>query len=378
MKKFLHNLLAAFIVISVFTGVHPVQAQAAVKMTIPSKIRCDVGMEYMGGISSQLEKGDTIKNVKSSSSNFLAVANTRSGGDDTESYMYLYFYAKKEGIYTLKWDVYKSNGEKRRSYSVKIYAQRGFWANSVIDSITVDGKKVKIKTGEFNNNLIAKEERCGTDIDLEGYNYGYGTGYFFETSKKDTVIKFTLKKDLRISRISYADSSDLISEAIKYTNFKNGTKIKVGSSCLVFRIEFRDSFDGKNHTSYCWLNYKYDPSRTVEDFTVSVNGKKIAARTLSYFMHGGTAFTSKKSGKVKFTLTGDLAGAEITDIQVTTYDKKGRVNSRTFKNGANLVFSKGWYKEDNDRTPYAETEFNISYKINDQNGSLMFSLYSPF
>lgn len=86
-------------------------------------------------------KGDTIANLKSSSSNLL----TRQTYKDVKaeegyfhSHVGIGIYAKKSGTYTVTFDILDENGKKKSTEKVKVYAD----ANQPIKSVTFGGKKI--------------------------------------------------------------------------------------------------------------------------------------------------------------------------------------------------------------------------------------------
>lgn len=143
-KRISSLLLALLMVITVFAVPAPVSA--AERGSVPTKVRVyptsydDSAIEF-----NYANPGDQIKNLKSSSKN-LVVKQTYQQ-EESEAHAYttpsnyarIGVYAKKEGKYTVSFDIYSKDGSvKRSSHKVTVYAK----SDSPVSSIKLDGKSI--------------------------------------------------------------------------------------------------------------------------------------------------------------------------------------------------------------------------------------------
>ncbi|MCI8483267.1 MAG: hypothetical protein HFH41_02875 [Lachnospiraceae bacterium] len=208
-KRILSLVLAAVMCCGMGFAVSGTEAEAAAKVTVPKVIRCGVGMRKTQTITINMPgKDDKIKNVKvyegSKKTKNLVVKETyryRYSGTGTTSTTYpstsnLTFYAKKEGVYKIKFDVYKTKTARRSSHTITVRAKEH--GDSIIQGVTLDGQNI-----------------------WDPYN-----PYSHYTTKKSGKLKFTLADGCKIKKItvSYPDKKG----KTQYKSIKNGKKVTFG------------------------------------------------------------------------------------------------------------------------------------------------------
>lgn len=142
-KRMSGLILALLMVITLFAV--PTPAYAAERGNVPSKVRVyaksytDNAIEF-----NYANAGDQLKNLKSSSKN-LVVKQTyhreesAAYSSNAQNYANIGVYAKKEGKYTVSFDIYSKDGSvKRSSHKVTVYAKN----DSPVSSIKIDGKSI--------------------------------------------------------------------------------------------------------------------------------------------------------------------------------------------------------------------------------------------
>lgn len=144
MKKFSCMALAFLMLITVFGVPTTVSAAETAKRSVPKKVRIysDVYDNYAIEFD-YANAGDQIKNLKTSSKNLVArqtrqnsasEENSTSADDNSAD---IGLYAKKEGQYTVSFDIYSRDGSiKRSSHKVTVYAKN----DSPVKSIKLAGK----------------------------------------------------------------------------------------------------------------------------------------------------------------------------------------------------------------------------------------------
>jgi hypothetical protein len=230
MKYFLGRIITAIVLIGIIASTHPVAAQAAAA-TVQSKVRCGVGMKHHDSLTVNLtEDTDYIENLRTSSK-YLTVKCTYQSGSAEEPYAEITFYATKKGTYTMKFDVYKANGKKRKSYSVKVYASG---SGNALQTIAINGKKIAINST-----------------------------YSHYTAAKSAKIKFGLATGCKIKKITVYQYDQ--NGEHQTSIFKNGSNITFGKygysaeytskswsrslfAYTEFEITYYDSFDKQTHT----------------------------------------------------------------------------------------------------------------------------------
>lgn len=149
MKRFkkISSMILALVLATAMTvalmAVPAIPVAAADTGSVPSKVRIYSGYYDNYAIQfSYKNPGDKIKHLKTSSKNLVARQTYHS--EYSESYsptfagrVQIGLYAKKEGKYTVTFDIYSKNGKvKRGSHKVTVYAKN----DSPFRSITLDGK----------------------------------------------------------------------------------------------------------------------------------------------------------------------------------------------------------------------------------------------
>lgn len=168
------------------------------------------------------EKGDRIKNLKSSSAN-LKIMETYYSYSKSENQSIISYYAKKTGTYKITFDVYKADNKKRSSHSVTVYANK-FQGNWKID-------------GKYYNKW-------------SGYG-GYNGNVTYYTTASAGKIAFVLPKGCKLSKLE--KWYDTASGKTVTTKISNGAKIPYNRSSssitasTTFRATYKDTYTNKTY-----------------------------------------------------------------------------------------------------------------------------------
>lgn len=207
-KRISSLILALLMVITLFAV--PTPTYAAERGGVPSKVRVYSGSYTDNAIAfNYANPGDQIKNLKSSSSNLVVKQTYQREESNTystssENYAQIGVYAKKEGKYTVSFDIYSKDGSaKRSSHKVTVFAKN----DSPVSSIKLDGKniwdadsnsafttkksaklsikmakgytlkKIVIRTYDKDGKTVEKEVKNNKKITLGKYGYSYSYNY---------------------------------------------------------------------------------------------------------------------------------------------------------------------------------------------------------
>ncbi|MDO4633130.1 MAG: hypothetical protein Q4B01_04665 [Eubacteriales bacterium] len=206
-RKTWYSLMAVMIFLILLTGAVSVQA-APVKA--PKKVH--ISVQSVGSFTvTYSQPGDHIKNLKSGSKMLV----TKVGGHCVDYYYgsdgstgsegQISLYAKKPGTYTVKFDVYNKNGQKRSSHKVKVYATAG----GVIKEVKINGKS--------SYPAFTTASRVKVKIKLNA-------------SYKLKSLAYSVRYKTSAAEDPDADGSDDISEKydrISYKKFSNGGIVKL-------------------------------------------------------------------------------------------------------------------------------------------------------
>lgn len=206
-KRISSLILALLMVITVFALPTPVAA--AERGSVPSKVRVYSGSYDNTAISfNYVNAGDQIKNLKSSSKNLIVKQTYQREESESYSsttpsnYAQIGVYAKKEGTYTVSFDIYSKDGSvKRSSHKVKVYAKndspvssiklggKSLWESSSAFTTMKSGKlsikmasgytlkKITIRTYDKNGKTVEKVVKNNKKITLGQYGYSYSYDY---------------------------------------------------------------------------------------------------------------------------------------------------------------------------------------------------------
>ena len=214
-KKMSCMFLALLMVITVLAV--PTPAAAAERGGVPTKVRIYPGSYDNNAIEfNYVNSGDQIKNIKSSSNNLIAKqtyqreeSEAHSDYSTSSNYAQIGLYAKKEGKYKVKFDIYSKDGTvKRSSHTVTVFAK----SDAAVKSITLDGKdiwdannssafttkksaklsvkmssgytlkKITIRTYDKDGKSVEKVVKNNKKITLGQYGYAYSYNYQSEYS----------------------------------------------------------------------------------------------------------------------------------------------------------------------------------------------------
>ena len=159
LKKLSCLLLALALAFGVL-AVPSMPVQAAAKATVPKKVRIWRGGHNDYGISVKYaNSGDQIKHLKSSSKSLVVkwTEHSEATGSQSDSDYYkqasIGLYAKKDGTYIVKFDIYSKDGKtKRSSHKVTVYAR----SDSPSKSIKFAGKDIPSYTTKKKGKLSVK------------------------------------------------------------------------------------------------------------------------------------------------------------------------------------------------------------------------------
>lgn len=206
MKKLIAIVLMFVMVVTVF----PTSTVAAEKDSIPTKVR--MYGEHWNDRAIDIELADTtqtIGNVKTDSKNAYADVTAISVSvqdDEKKNEVSIGVYAKKEGTYTISFDILDADGKKVSTKKVKVYAYNDY----VVKNISLEGKEKNT--------------------------------YFL--NKKSGKVKVTLSSGNKIKKLEYGVYStpelyyNTTRNDVIYKTFKNGSKITYGSNPDYYGYEY--------------------------------------------------------------------------------------------------------------------------------------------
>lgn len=204
-KKISSMVLALAMAITLM-AVPNATVSAADRGSIPSKIRIYPGNYDNYAIEfSYKNAGDQIKNLKTNNKNLIARQTahreeSEAYSSDPDNYASIGLYAKKEGKYTVSFDIYSKNGKvKRSSHKVTVYAK----SDSPVNYVKLDGKytwdysmmtqksaklsvkmakgytlkSIQIRTYDKNGKEVVKKVKNNQKITLGQYGYSYSYSY---------------------------------------------------------------------------------------------------------------------------------------------------------------------------------------------------------
>ena len=206
---------------------------ATTKDTVPAKIRIYSGVYDNSAISFDYDNaGDQVKNVKTNSKNLIArqtrqeSASEEYAKDSDLSYnsAQIGLYAKKEGKYTVSFDVYSSDGTtKRNSYKVTVFAKN----DSPFTDIKYAGQS------------------------LFSYNSSYSSSQEIVT-KSSGKLSIKMAKGYKLKKIEVITRDKAGNEVVKVV--KNNKKIKLGEYPYSYSYEYQSSYNPQYWRSY-WYKY---------------------------------------------------------------------------------------------------------------------------
>jgi len=251
-KRFKSFICAVLALVLVFGGVVVLPAQevsAVTKLTYQKKVRSGVGVEFMGSFTVYfVNKGDKIKNLKSSSKN-LVVKPTyiRSGYADGENFYATYsLFAKKKGTYKVTFDVYNAANKKIASKKkITVYADG---TGKVIESVKLDGKEIK----QNYSNSAYTTKKAGK------VKFAYGKGIdvlSIKVEKYDKKSVFVPKsfgngKKVTFGTYAYGSTST-------YTSYYSGNSTSTSKEMYAptrFAINYYDTYSKEEFTTYYYIN----------------------------------------------------------------------------------------------------------------------------
>lgn len=203
MKKVM-KLFSLLLVFAMLVTLLPSTASAESKDNIPTKVRLFEKTNERAIFIELADATQTIDNIKTNSKNLYAMLTGfdkyYEEGIDTDeannknSY-YIGLRSKKDGSYTVSFDILDKSGKKVETKKIKVYAY-----GSPVKSVTFDGKKI-------------------------AYN---------KLTGKSAKVKVTLNKDNKIDKLEYGvykivKDGDISSIEEVYKSFKNGSKITFGT-----------------------------------------------------------------------------------------------------------------------------------------------------
>lgn len=221
-KKLLGYVLAFVICFTAISSVNVIPAQAATKVTVPSNVRCGVGMNHYSSFSVYLIAGtDTVKITSITKSkkktSDLVIKRTSKNYSYSNPYETFSFYAKTAGTYKVKLAVYKGK-IKRTERVVTVYAEG---TGSIFSNVTLNGKKINTPDSE----------------------------YSYYTSAKKGKVKFSLAKGCKIKeiKVSFYDQNG----NLKTKKFRNGSTITFGKVGYSYTSD--DDYETKN--MFAWTEF---------------------------------------------------------------------------------------------------------------------------
>lgn len=208
-KRILSLVLAAVMCCGMGVAVNGTEAEAAAKVSVPKVVRCDVGMNKSQSVYISMPgKDDRVKNIrvykengKTKTRDLVVKETSRYHYSNSEGMTYpstsnLTYYAKKAGVYKIKFDVYKTKKARRSTHTITVRAKEN--GSSIIQAVTLDGQNI-----------------------WDPHNT-----YSHYTTKKSGKIKFGLADGCKIKKItmSYTDQKG----KSHYKTIKNGKKVTFG------------------------------------------------------------------------------------------------------------------------------------------------------
>ena len=200
---------------------------------------------------------------------------------------------------------------------------------------------------------VPSNVRCGVGMQWSG-------GFYVDfVAKGDYIAKLKSSSKNLVVKVTYAKKSN--SDPYAYVTFyakKKGT----------YKIKFNVNNGKSKRTSRTVKVHAAGTNLMIDK--VTINGKAVKAQGSALNEH----FTTKKNGKVKFTMP---KGCKIKKIQVVKYDQNGNSVPKNFKNGKKVTFGtvgesynnsypntyNSYYSYDTwGRSMWAVTQFNITYR----------------
>lgn len=244
LRKLQSIMLALALVLGLVT-VSSSNAFAANSKVIPKAVHIYTQSVDDSAINLSLaEAGDKIKDIKTSSTNLIAKQtqyNTSSSSQEGTR-VNIGLYAKKDGKYSLTFNIYNKTGEKKESATITVYANKDHAVKSVtfqdkkIEGLqTVESGKVKVtmntgyklvkleygveksskdESGNINSDTVYKEFKSGDTIRLGTEAYKSSSSYSYDESDGSKYFNEYLYTSLFAYthiRVTYID---------KYTNEK--------------------------------------------------------------------------------------------------------------------------------------------------------------
>lgn len=251
-KEITKKLLGIVLVLALAVTMIPTSIFAAGKDNIPTKVRMNSNSWDDYAIEIQLaDATQTIANIKSNSKNVIAkITNLNVSieeGEDAKvkNEITIGAYAKKDGTYTISFDILDADGKKIDSKEVKVYAYK----ESPVKSISIEGS-------QKNSSLL---------------------------NKKSGKVKVTLQKGNKLKKLEYGvysakDNSK--NTEVKYKQFKNGAKITYGSNTGYYENEYSSEYS--NYYSY-YMNTSMAAPTYIRITYVDKYTKQEETKTLYYY-----------------------------------------------------------------------------------------------
>ncbi len=214
--KLTKRLFGLLLVVIMMISFLPATIEAASKDVIPTKVRMYYSMDTNAITISLADMTQTIGNIKTDSKNLFAMLtgsdyNAQEGEyadqEGAENRYTIGLRSKKNGTYTVSFDILDKKNKKVETKKVKVYAY-----DNPMKSITFDGKEMK-------------------------YN---------EISGKSAKVKVTLTSGNTIKKLEYGvnvlneDSENSTYSEVVYKEFSNGGKVTFGTQPYYYLYQYSD------------------------------------------------------------------------------------------------------------------------------------------
>ncbi len=254
MKRFkkISSMILALVLATAMTvalmAVPAIPVAAADTGSVPSKVRIYTGSYDNYAIEfSYKNPGDKIKHLKTSSKNLVARQTyqseySESYGSASNSSARIGLYAKKEGKYTVTFDIYSKNGKvKRGSHKVTVYAKN----DSPFRSVTLDGKDVYdfYYTTKKSAKLSVKMAKGYALKSIEVITY----------NKKGKQVTKKVKNNQKITFGQYGSYYSYSYQSSYDPDSYYSYWSKDMSASTTIRITYKDKYDGQLKTRGYWL-----------------------------------------------------------------------------------------------------------------------------
>lgn len=238
------RILGCFMVMALAitsVAVPGIKAAAASKDSVPTKVRVYSTEWESNSIKMELaEYGTYVDNLKTSSSNLIAkVTNIYANKSENElrNEVTISTFAKKNGTYTVSFDLMNADGTKKASKKVKLYVY-----NWPVKSVTINGKTMKSNIISAKSGKVKVKLTKGNTIKKLEYGVYNKTGKMtYKTFKNGAKIIF--------GNYPYLYNSGNESEGYSYKSYS--TSILASTN---IRVTYKDKYTKKNET----LTFSYE------------------------------------------------------------------------------------------------------------------------